>query len=138
MYVARRHRKTLRASLILTAFAGIVLMLGLPAQAQSFQSLHSNSYGQVEFNTPSGNIGCVYTPAGGTPVYETVDGGAELYCDRVQPEYVRAFIGGNGQATVFGDVGEPSCCGDAQQLKYGMVAQVGPFQCLSERRGLTC
>ena len=75
------------------AIPGVTLLLGLPAQAQSFQSLHADSYGQVEFNTPSGNIGCIYTPAGGTPVYETTDGDAELQCDRIEPNYVRAFVG---------------------------------------------
>ena len=113
-------------------------MLGLPAQAQSFQTLHADRYGQIEFNTPSGNIGCIYTPAGGTPVYETMDGDAELQCDRVEPSYVRVFIGASGAAEEYDDVGEASCCGIVQKLDYGHVAQMGPFQCLSEQRGLTC
>jgi hypothetical protein len=34
---------------------------------------------QEIFVMPSGNIGCVYTPAGGTPVYQPADGGPGAY-----------------------------------------------------------
>ncbi|SFG82090.1 hypothetical protein [Ensifer sp. OV372] len=44
------------------------------------------------FAMPSGNIGCIYTPAGGTSVYQPADGGPELACDIVAPRYVRATL----------------------------------------------
>ena len=72
---------------------------------------------------PSGNIGCIYTPARGTSFYETVDGLAEIQCDRVEPDYVRAILG---------------CCSLTQLFEYDHVVTLGPFQCRSERRGLTC
>ena len=55
-------------------------MLAAPALAVEFEP---NDQGFTEFNMPSGNIGCFYVPAGGTDVYKTSDGGAELSCDRV-------------------------------------------------------
>ncbi|MBU1303979.1 MAG: hypothetical protein KKF33_00465 [Alphaproteobacteria bacterium] len=114
--------------------AGILV---LPAGAYDLQNLRSNSEGQVEFTTPSGNIGCIYTPAGGTSYYETADGLAEIQCDRVEPKYVRAILGGKG-AGYFAAADDASCCSLTQKLNYGKVAQLGPFQCLSERTGLTC
>ena len=66
------------------------LMLAAPALAVEFES---NDQGFTEFNMPSGNIGCFYVPAGGTDVYKTSDGGAELSCDRVAPSYVRVMLG---------------------------------------------
>ncbi len=44
-------------------------MLAAPALAVEFEP---NDQGFTEFNMPSGNIGCFYTPAGGTDVYKTV------------------------------------------------------------------
>jgi hypothetical protein len=74
--VRRQHRSAVKTALILAAIASIAIVLGVPAQAGQFQQLDVGQYGQIEFNTPSGNIGCIYTPAGGTPVYETQNGGA--------------------------------------------------------------
>ncbi|WP_245442310.1 hypothetical protein [Mesorhizobium hawassense] len=34
------------------------------------QSIPASAEGQIEFNTPSGNIGCIYTPKGGTSTYQ--------------------------------------------------------------------
>ena len=56
-------------------------MLAAPALAVESEP---NDQGFTEFNMPSGNIGC-FVPAGGTDVYKTSDGGAELSCDRVEP-----------------------------------------------------
>ena len=69
-------------------------MLAAPALAVEFEP---NDQGFTEFNMPSGNIGCFYVPAGGTDVYKTSDGGAELSCDRVEPSYVRVMLGSFGQ-----------------------------------------
>ncbi len=48
------------------------------------------------FATPTGNIGCVFTPAGGSRVYVPADGGPELACDIVQPRYMRATLSASG------------------------------------------
>ena len=61
---------------------GVLAVAGLPAQAMDFDE---TTGGQVEFVMPSGNIGCIYTPQGGTDIYEPRGGGPELSCDRVFP-----------------------------------------------------
>ena len=68
---------------------------------------------------PSGNIGCIYTPEGGTEVYQPADGGPELTCDRVEPRYVRATLSREGEATLFNDVNDQSCCSAGPVLDYG-------------------
>ena len=93
---------------------------------------------QEIFVMPSGNIGCVYTPAGGTPVYQPADGGPELACDIVAPRYVRATLGRTGAATLNHAVGDPSCCSSGPVLDYGQSWARGPFSCASQRTGLSC
>ncbi len=93
---------------------------------------------QEEFVLPSGNIGCIYTPEGGTEVYHPADGGPELSCDRVEPRYVRATLSRKGAATLVNDVGDPSCCSAGPVLDYGQTWTAGPFSCLSTRTGLAC
>lgn len=134
----RQRRALVRNSLVFAGFAALAVLLGVPAKALEVQRFYANDEGQVEFVMPSGNIGCIYTPAGGTSVYETVDGLAEIQCDRVEPSYVRAILGGQGEGYLIDDVGEASCCSLNQQFQYDRVVTLGPFQCLSERRGLTC
>ena len=134
-----RHRRIIiRNVLFLAIVTAIAVMLGVPAQAVEAQQLYSNDEGQVEFVTPSGNIGCIYTPQGGTSFYETADGLAEMQCDRVEPNYVRALLGERGKGYIIDDVGDASCCSLNQKLDYNHVVTLGPFQCLSERQGLTC
>lgn len=134
----RQRRALLRNSLVFAGFAALVVLLGVPAKAFEAQQFHANDEGQVEFVMPSGNIGCVYTPAGGTSVYETADGLAEIQCDRVEPNYVRAILGGQDEGYLIDNVGDASCCSLSQQFQYDHIVTLGPFQCLSERRGLTC
>ena len=99
----------------------------------------SKSLGRQEgFVLPSGNIGCVYTPEGGTEVYQPADGGPELSCDRVAPRYVRATLSRSGAATLFRDVGDRGCCSAGSVLDYGETWTAGPFSCLSTRTGLSC
>ena len=76
---------------------------------------------QEEFVLPSGNIGCIYTPEGGTDVYQPADGGPELACDRVEPRYVRASLSRKGAARLAHDVGDPSCCSAGPVLDYGQT-----------------
>lgn len=92
---------------------------------------------QTEFMAPSGNLGCIYTPAGGTDVYETPDGAAELKCDRAEPSYVRVTLPEHGVASVMTHVGEASCC-SGEALAYGAHWSAGPFQCDMTEAGLTC
>ena len=134
----RTRRICIRNAVFLTAVAGLAVLFGVPARAYETQQLSSNDEGQVEFVTPSGNIGCIYTPEGGTSVYETTDGLAEIQCDRVEPDYIRAILGGQGEGYIPDDVGDASCCSLTQQIDYGHIVTLGPFQCLSERQGLTC
>ncbi|SEQ60446.1 hypothetical protein SAMN05428969_3666 [Devosia sp. YR412] len=139
MLTTNRHRRIfLRNALFLAAITAIAVLLGVPAKAYEAQQLFSNDEGQVEFVMPSGNIGCIYTPAGGTSVYETQDGLAEIQCDRIEPNYIRAILGGQGEGYILSDVGDASCCSLSQTFDYDHVVTLGPFQCLSERQGLTC
>ena len=134
----RQRRALLRNSLVFAGFAALAVLLGLPAKAYELQQFYANDEGQVEFTMPSGNIGCIYTPAGGTSVYETLDGLAQILCDRVEPTYVRAILGGQNEGVLLDAVGDANCCSLTQKFEYDHVVTLGPFQCLSERRGLTC
>lgn len=138
MLTTRHRRALVRNSLVFAGFAALIVLLGLPAKAYEVQQVFANDEGQVAFVMPSGNIGCIYTPAGGTSFYETQDGLAEIQCDRVEPNYVRAILGGQGEGYLIEDVGDASCCSLTQQFQYDHLVTLGPFQCLSERRGLTC
>ena len=48
-----------------------------PRLAVDGQSIPASAKGQVELNTPSGNIGCIYAPNGGTNTCQPRDGGPE-------------------------------------------------------------
>ncbi len=93
---------------------------------------------QEEFVLPSGNIGCIYTPEGGTSVYLPQDGGPELACDRVEPRYVRATLSAGGPASLDKNVGDASCCSATRVLDYGQTWRQGPFSCSSTEKGLAC
>lgn len=94
--------------------------------------------GLETFVTPSNNIGCIYTPPGGTDIYVPAGGGPELLCDRVEPTYQRFILGAEGAATVTEDVGDASCCGSQSTLGYGQVWRRDPFTCISMEAGLAC
>lgn len=93
---------------------------------------------QQQFVLPSGNIGCVYTPEGGTATYQPADGGPELFCDRVEPHYIRAILMKSGRAQVFDSVGDQSCCSAGPILDYDATWVAGPFSCVSTQTGLSC
>ena len=106
---------------------------------QPVEKAPARSLGMAEeFVMPSGNIGCVYIPEGGTDVYQPEDGGPELSCDRSEPIYLRATLGRSGKGRVLSNVGDQGCCGAEKTLDYGEVWRGGPFTCYSERTGLTC
>lgn len=108
-----------------------------PGEAEQTEAdVHAS--GQLEeFQLPSGNIGCAYIPAGGTAVYRSPDGRAELQCDRVAPTYVRVVLSETGPGVVQENLGEAPCCG-GEVLGYGQTWSRGPFTCQSAEAGLTC
>lgn len=110
--------------------AAVVAVVGFSAPALAA--------GQVEFVLPSGNIGCIYTPQGGTDVYQPVGGGPELSCDRVEPQYVRIILGPTGKAVLHKNVGDASCCSAGPVLSYGKTWKAGPFTCKASTSGLDC
>ncbi|MFZ2029175.1 MAG: hypothetical protein WAU68_02615 [Vitreimonas sp.] len=91
----------------------------------------------VEFQAPSGNIGCDYVPAGGTETYSTPDGGPQLICDRIAPAYVRFTLSAHGAATLIDHVGDAGCCG-GDTMQYGTHWTGGPFACDLSEAGITC
>ena len=110
--------------------AGCVLAAVAPATASTFR-------------TPSGNIGCLYTPASGSA-------SVSLRCDLASVahapkrpsscrlSYGRAFVlHGTGRA-------RRACVGDtvldpgARVIPYGSKRRFGPFTCRSRQSGLTC
>lgn len=85
---------------------------------------------------PSGNIGCVYIPAGGTAVYQPAQPGAELSCDRVEPTYVRITLPENGAARVV-ETQERGCC-SGETIPYGDSWSEGPFSCDVTEASVAC
>jgi hypothetical protein len=114
---------------------------GQPRETETkpVEKVPTRSFGVVErFVMPSGNIGCTYIPEGGTEVYQPADGGPELSCDRIEPEYLRATLGRSGKASVRSNVDDQGCCSGETTVPYGQTWSAGPFTCFSERTGLTC
>ena len=122
--------KSLMLGIALTA------LLAMPAAAAEVE-LDANDSGQIEFVMPSGNIGCIVTPEGGTDVYQPESGGPEIMCDRVEPDYVRVILG-DDTAEELDEVADPSCCGAEQVLEYGEWASMEGFVCYSKASGLAC
>ena len=120
------------ASLILAA--AVAWSFTATAAEQRFPATDG---GYTDFMLPSGNIGCIYIPQGGTDVYQPEDGGPELQCDRVEPSYVRAILNASGKGKIHKNVGDASCC-NGPVFKYGNTTTLGPFYCESVRTGLTC
>ncbi len=115
-------------------FLGMILVTA-PALAAEFDELAS---GQIDFTMPSGNIGCIYTPEGGTDNYEPESEGPELTCDRIDPTYVRITLGGEEAATRLDDVKDASCCGAENTFDYGDTWEFDGFTCVSATDGLKC
>ncbi|TIX02234.1 MAG: hypothetical protein E5V59_02015 [Mesorhizobium sp.] len=128
----------IRAAAIQSLFAWLSLFAHVPLAHAAEQSIPASAEGQIEFNTPSGNIGCIYTAKGGTGTYEPKDGGPELSCSRVEPSYVTIILGPKGPAALIKNPGEQGCCSDVDKLGYGNSWSAGPFSCQSSTKGLTC
>lgn len=92
--------------------------------------------GRAEFTAAGGNVGCTYTPAGGTAIYTTHDGRAELFCDRVEPAYVRLSMSEEGAAREV-PTDERGCCSGAM-LAPGARWSEGPFSCEVSENGVAC
>jgi hypothetical protein len=126
-----------------TPHAGLVLTLvvlgaaGACAQAQKPVSFPAAANGQIVFVVPSQNVGCTFTPKGGTPVYKPFDGGPELSCDRIAPKYVRVVLT-EKNVRRFDNVGDQGCCDVKNVLPHGARWSQGPFTCDSAESGLTC
>ena len=130
-------RKLLQTGLV----CALVLGLGLAPERAAAQTPQMNfaagANGQISFVMPSQNIGCTYTPAGGTPVYNPFDGGPELSCDRIEPQYVRVVLTPKSMRR-FDNVGDRDCCAADNVLGYGSRWLLGPFTCDSSTTGLIC
>jgi hypothetical protein len=90
----------------------------------------------VEFSAPSGNLGCVYIPSGGTAVYQPAQPGAELSCDRIEPSYVRITMPEHGPARVV-ETQERGCC-SGTPIPNGDDWSDGPFVCEMSEAAVTC
>ena len=111
---------------------------GAASSAASPVVIPAEPDGQILFTTPSNNIGCTFTPAGGTAVYAPRGGGPELVCERVAPNYVTVIMGGKGAVQRIDNPGEQGCCSLGHVLAYGQTWTRGPFTCQSRQTGLTC
>ena len=101
-------------------------------------AIAAEANGQVIFTTPSNNIGCTFTPGGGTTTYTPRDGGPELVCERAAPDYVTVIMGPKGAVERIDNPGEQGCCSLGPVLAYGQTWVRGPFTCQSRKTGLTC
>ena len=115
----------------------IILMAAVPAHAKE-QVFTAEPDGQITFVMPSGNVGCIYTPAGGTETYQPAGGGPELSCDRIAPTYVNITLGRDGPAVLTKNPGEQGCCSGDNVFAYGNTATLGDFICSSSEAGLIC
>lgn len=122
---------------LLLVVIAIVVAVACPAAAKE-RAFTAQPNGQITFVMPSGNIGCIYTPRGGTDTYQPVDGGPEISCDRIQPRYVNITLGSNGPAVLTENPGEQGCCGGDNTLAYGDVVKFDGFTCSSSDAGLIC
>jgi hypothetical protein len=107
-----------------------------PAAEAAAATLASAPGVAVTFTAPSGNIGCIYVPAGGTDVYEPSEPGAELQCDRAEPEYIRIVLPENGAARIVATDERGCCSGDT--IQYGQRWAEGPYTCDVTDAGVTC
>lgn len=113
-------------------------LLAASASLAGEKTFAPSQSGFTEFTMPSGNIGCIYTPEGGSAVHVPSDGGPELSCDRVEPQYRRYVLSKEGPGVELAEVGDASCCSIDNILDYGDVWQEGPYRCESTRGGLIC
>jgi hypothetical protein len=107
-----------------------------PAPAEPPAEVATTPGTAVTFMAPSGNIGCIYIPSGGTDVYQPAEPGAELQCDRAEPEYIRIVLPENGAARVV-ETSERGCC-SGETIAYGDRWAEGPYTCDVTDAGVSC
>lgn len=118
--------------------SGLALAACSPAEQVEAPVAEQAAVGEaISFMAPSGNVGCTYVPAGGTAVYETLDGAAELSCDRIAPAYVRIVLPEHGAAVLHEQVGDASCC-SGETLSADDDWSDGPFQCDVSEDAIAC
>jgi hypothetical protein len=122
---------------ILLVLLMAMIAVAIPAHAKE-QVFTAEPDGQISFMMPSGNIGCIYTPEGGTETYEPVDGGPEISCDRIAPSYVNITLGAKTAAVLTKNPGEQGCCGGDNVFAYGNTTTFDGFMCSSTDAGLVC
>src|SRR6201992_1985462 len=120
----------------------VTVVLGLTTGLAQGQSQNEISFpaakdGGINFVMPSSNVGCTFTPQGGTEVYKPMDGGPELSCDLREPKYVRVVLTPKSLKR-FDDVGDQGCCDASNPFAYGGRWPKEPFVCESAESGLTC
>src|ERR1700760_118663 len=126
-----------RCRLLLLPFVFVLTSGVAQAQSASEISFPAAKDGGISFVMPSSNVGCTFTPQGGTDVYKPMDGGPELSCDRREPKYVRVVLTPKSVKR-FDDVGDQGCCDGSNPFAYGKRWAKGPFVCESAETGLTC
>jgi hypothetical protein len=110
-----------------------------PAEAEAKEQIFTpEADGQISFVMPSGNVGCIYTPKGGTATYQPADGGPEISCDRIAPSYVNITLDSKGPAVLTRNPGEQGCCGGDNVFAYGNTVTLDGFTCSSSEAGLIC
>ena len=114
------------------------LLAAGPAIAQNAGvTLPPSPNGYTMFSMPSGNVDCIFTPAGGSRVYQPLDGGPELSCDRREPTYVTMTMTPR-RIERTNNPAEQSCCAMDNPLPYGRSWSMGGFTCDSSEKGLVC
>ena len=124
-----------------TTLAGLACgfaVLGVDgALAQTPVNFQAAASGQIMFVMPAQNIGCTYTPKGGTGVYKPFDGGPELSCDQSKPRYTRVVL---TPKTVrhFKKVGDQDGVPEDNTFKPGTRWMLAPFTCDATAAALNC
>lgn len=116
-------------------FMGVAGLSSALAQDVKFTP---DASGAITFSMPSGNVACIFTPRGGSSVYQSADGTAELSCDRSEPSYIRVIMTERAGVRSETNVGDASCCSLENPLPYGRSWRAAPFTCNSAQTGLTC
>ena len=122
-----------------TCFLAVGLLNSEIGQAQSAQpvTFAPDQSGQINFVVSALNLGCTFTPKGGTAVYKPSGGGPELSCDQTEPRYVRVVLTEKTMRR-YDQVGDQGCCNVENELKPGASWTQGPFTCYASDVGLTC
>jgi hypothetical protein len=100
------------------------------------------AHGTTTFRTPSGNIACVMSDAGGTPLTARCDIGSRTWKAPKKPKDCELDYG-NGVIVEDGKKARFTCAGDTilhqgRELPYGQKVRLGVLVCDIETAGVTC